>query len=145
MGGRKKKKKGKEKKNKTKQVSKPRYHLTSGMAVRLGPTTDITFLSAFISSQQGTAPLPAPQGHRWPNRIPTHEGGPGTKPLLPLQPSSLGHPAGAGTCTGHTAALESTNHTGSPEAGEHTAVRGGSETTARKGELGELRDPSKGS
>lgn len=109
MGGRKKKKKGKEKKNKTKQVSKPWYHLTSGMAVRLGPTTDITFLNAFISSQQDSPPpRPAPQGPRWPNRIPTHERGPGTKPLLLLQPSSLGHRAGAGTRMGHTAALEST-------------------------------------
>lgn len=44
---------GWKKKKHKKQVSKHRYHLTSGMAVKLGPTTDITFLSGFISPQLG--------------------------------------------------------------------------------------------
>lgn len=49
----KKRKKKKHNNNNKNQASKHRYHLTSGMAVKLGPTSDITFLSGFISSQLG--------------------------------------------------------------------------------------------
>lgn len=130
MGGWKKKKE--EKQN---QVSKHRYHLTSGMAVKLGlPQTSHSWA---VSSALSWG------SDRRHNRIPAREPGPGTEPLLPLKQPRLQHPAGAGTRTVHS--CSGVNHTGSPPAYVQMAVRRGSEATEKKGKLLEQKDQSNGS